>query len=323
MGVGRLQPGGAGIDHAVGEELDDAAAPQLPADVAQAQLRLDLPRRWSRASATAARAGAGSAPRCPRGRAAGRASRARRPSRARRSGRARSAAAARATWRARISGQRRPGAARSTRSCALVSRSSPVGHAVDADDRRAVREVDRPGHLRQLQRARTRQRRVQVREPDERRRAVDRLADLAAGSAPRRSPAPRRTASRARGGFAASAASTSSRRGAVAQIGPAGELRAPERMDVGVDQSGDQRLAACVQDLGARVAVRADLGLVADGDDRRRAASRRRSRTGLAGSRVRTRAPTMARSAAGTVPTIPGWRSAHPDGGAAAHRARP
>ena len=54
----------------------------------------------------------------------------------------------------------------------------------------------------------------------------------------------------------------------MAEVDAPGQLRAPERVQVGVGQPGDQRLPARVQDLGARVAVRAHLGLAADGDDR-------------------------------------------------------
>ena len=48
--VGRLQPGRAGVDHAVGEELRDAAAPQLARARRAAAAAPRSPRRWSRAS---------------------------------------------------------------------------------------------------------------------------------------------------------------------------------------------------------------------------------------------------------------------------------
>ena len=83
----------------------------------------------------------------------------------------------------------------------------------------------------------------------------------------------------------------------MAQIDAAGELGAPERVQVGVGQAGDQRLPGGVEDLGARVAVRAHLGLAADRDDRPRGAPRPRSRTGAPGRASGSRAPTMARSA--------------------------
>ena len=257
------------------------------------QLRLDLLVAGLRRHATAARAGAWSAPRCPRGRAGGRASRARRPSRARRSARARSAAAARATWRARISGQRRP--RRGAQHEVLRARLAQLAgrDAVDADDLdEPSGKSTRPGHLRQLQRARASPapcagpraaRTPPRRRPPRRSRAA---------SAPRRSPAPRRTASRARRRLAASAASTSSCVRAAAQIGAAGELRAPERVQVRVDQPGDQRLRRARAGPRCARRSRADLGLVADGDDRRRLAPRRRSRTaapGRASGRARRR----------------------------------
>ena len=70
-------------------------------------------------------------------------------------------------------------------------------HALDADHLRAVGERVRAGDVGELERARRRERGVQVREPHERGGAAHGGADLRAPSAPRRSPAPRRTASRA------------------------------------------------------------------------------------------------------------------------------
>ena len=82
-----------------------------------------------------------------------------------------------------------------------------------------------------------------------------------------------------------------------AEVQPARELRAPERVQVRVDQARDERVAARVQDLGARVAVRAHVELVAGGDDRLPLIATA-VQNGCAGSSVRTRALTIARSAA-------------------------
>ena len=54
----------------------------------------------------------------------------------------------------------------------------------------------------------------------------------------------------------------------MAEVGPAGQLRTPERVQVGVGQPRDQRLPARVQDFGAGVTVRAHLRLTANRDDR-------------------------------------------------------
>ena len=165
------------------------------------------------------------------------ASRARRPSRARPSARARSGAAACSTWRrAHLRpAQPRRGAQHQVLRARLVQLAGR--HAVRRRrPRSASGEGVRAGHLRELQRARRGERRVQVREPDERRRAAHRVARSPPASAPRRSPAPTRTASRARGSAAASAASTSAWASRL-RVDPARELRAPERVQVRVHQA--------------------------------------------------------------------------------------
>ncbi len=240
--VRRLQPGGAAVDHAVGEELHDAAAPQPPAHVAQGELRLHLlVARLAASCHSGTRRRMRQLVRALEVAQQVVASPARRPSRARRSGRARSAAAARSTWRARSSGQRSRGAARRTRSCAPSRAARRSGRRRRRRPPSAVREVARPVDLRELERARRGERRVQVGEPHERGGAVDRLGDLRRSSARRRSPAPRRTASRA-AACPRPAPRAPPRRPAVAEVDSAGELGAPERVQVGVHQPGDQRL---------------------------------------------------------------------------------
>ena len=183
-----------------------------PRSSRSASQRLELARRSCPASATAARAGASSARSVP--------SRSRRRSCVAGSPSitcapvSPSAFSRRScsTWRARSSGQRRPGAARSTSSCAPGSRSSPVGTPSTHTTSEPSANASGPVDLGELQRARRGERACAgpraARTPP-RRRPPRRSP---AASAPRRSPAPRRTASRAAVRSRASAASTSSLR---------------------------------------------------------------------------------------------------------------
>ena len=139
--------------------------------------------------------------------------------------------------------------------------------AVGAHDRRAVRERVRAGDVGELQRARRRQRRMQVREPHEGGRAPHRRADRrrrrrrVVVQAPGEQPAALRCRLRERRQHVLLRAQP-------AEIDPAGELGAPERVQVRVDQARDERVAARVQDRGARVAGLAHRGVVAGRDDR-------------------------------------------------------
>ena len=274
-----LQPRRAAVDHAVGEELHDAAAPQPPAHVAQADLRLHLlvarlrrlPQRHAQAQAqlVGALEVAQEVDTSP----------ARRPSRARRSARACSAAAA---------ARRSARAARASAGAARRAGSAP------ARSSRAARRS-----------ARRARRRRPPSDPGRRARPSTCASSSARGVASAVWRSESRT-NAAAPSTAAVIASTSGARVVVeppgeqpaavdgargqrrehlfgrlapAQVHAAGQLRAPERVQVGVGEPGDQRLPAGVQHLGARVAVGAHLGFAADRDDRPVRASRPRSRT--------------------------------------------
>ena len=176
--VGLLEPGRAAVDHAVGEELHDAAAPQPPAHVAQRQLRLHLlvgrlrrhPQRDPQAHRQLVRAlevaqqvvgrrlavhhvRAGEAERVEPLQLGHVAGAQLRPAQLRRG-------AQDEVLRAHLA--------------QLAGRRS----VLVADDLGVVREVARAVDLRQLERARRGERGVQVGEPHERGGAVDRGGDL-------------------------------------------------------------------------------------------------------------------------------------------------
>ena len=249
-----------GVDHAVGEELRDAAAPQLARARRAAAATARAAPPACRAAPTAGRAGAASARPCPRGRGGARRSRASRPSRARRSARARSAVAA-----ARRGARAAPAsAARARRAGPVPARPARAAHPVGMPSTHTISDPSAKstgpvtcasssarGEASALCRSASRtktaaspssagaRRRVVVQPPGEYPAAVRALARQ------RR----QRLVLRAH----------------VAEIEPAGQFRAPERVDVRVHEPGDERGAARVDDLRARVAVLAHV--VADGHD--------------------------------------------------------